>query len=399
MHFDESLIGMTDNTRVYGITDAHQALTAATRFNAGVISIPDKQGNTVDHYVEKYDEKGTYGQYGLYLDENCRFIHAESPFGPAHVSRAALGHMVSFIKSRGGIDARLRYFADSGLPEYMIAAQFNWWLAASGKRQEGQEITARFILDDDVPVLRAFRSGGWNEELDQYYILDALVNEIGALSDSHGNPMPLRPSSYVGVNDMSLNFRSPGGMGRFELPDLPDGGKSVYDMGVYITSSEIGRGALRMRTGFFRSACDNSFVPFASDLPDTYWRHDSGRSPIDVASAMAETLTIMFRDSKTYAESIRERVAKFSLAHIKRSGVIDELRSFADMYNLSEDQTDQLIDMSANYSSNKLGIANAASEFAQLVNPDLGSRIEQSAGRYVLADEFFKVVHESAEAL
>lgn len=352
--------------------------------------------------VGKYDEVGLYGGdpnspvYTMVMEADGLFTPKNSSLQRAQLTRQALSQLVNFSRTAGATDLRLRYFADSGLPTRMVTEQLNYWLT-------GRAVTARYYDNGVVPVVRSFASQRWNVNLNNADILRSLYGiETGGhsiLENSYGQPIPLRPSSYVSVNDMSLKMRIPNS--EFYLPDRPDGSQSRYDVGMYLTGSEDGTGALRMTAGFFRGPCDNSFVVTTKEMPNTYWTHASTKSPVMVAQAMAETLYYSFlREGDNLRDEFIASIEANGLKQLDDSGVLAELASFGDMFNLPADEVSKMNMISGGYSRNPLGVANAITEYASRpeVDTQLASRLEQSAGNYLMTG-FFRLVGENAEAI
>lgn len=247
----------------------------------------------------------------------------------------------------------------------LAANNVNTWLTEQSgtKRKKTTDYLVRSYKDKIDGILSSSYTA-----FDTTKILDVIEKSIN-VDDYH------IVGSYLSNERMHLR------MIRDELLDVD--GEDLYP-GIFIDSSDVGRTALNVSFGIWKKVCSNGLCISKAGGVLYHQRH-VGISPIDVETELVARV-------KTIPQLIERSERIIKNAATEKINLNDE-KVFEKMVNdirrlskVSEDDAKKVIELSKlRYGTTRWGIVNAMTEVAQNFELDDRIRIENAAGRLIMA--------------
>ena len=293
---------------------------------------------------------------------------------------------VKQIATRSGIGGGYLSQMIDLAPE-LLDANINYWWTASPKNRLVR------TLDGNA---RAFMSDRY-KTMDNKPIMDTIFNILDM------NDIEVK-SCDVTNSRMYLKVVSPKLEGEVSVGD-------PVQMGVAISNSEVGLGALDIRPLIYRLVCDNGMVSatdYGANLKKVHLgpKHDLGivysKSTQDVVN---QGLMLQIKDTITSAlseDTFRQHLDSYRAAKEKKitGNVVDAVKALGKLTGFTETEGDQILNRLVDGGDRSMyGLMNSLSAFAQdpSLNYDRASQMEIISGKVIsLNNRQWKSIAEAA---
>lgn len=265
----------------------------------------------------------------------------------------------------------------------------NWVINHHLTRGE-RVLTVRADRNGGDFTIRSFGSQQYSTDLDNLEVLRAMTtagwtNVDGTFQHVFNPNMPIQGT--IGRDYMRLYLVYP----QFQqhIPDMPDGGRSLYRAGLVIDNGEVRNKSFRVMPFIQRTACLNSVSYPGWEQYGKKFAHKGTKIAAMAVGEAVEAVAPLFDDeSQQNLHLIIDSLAQAGMQQLGRNGSLDAIARFSKAFGVSDQDQMLLAQEANNYATTKLGVANAFTAYAQKFPANIRSEIESAAGLFIFEGHF-----------